>query len=52
MYNAFILPCYIYCVEIWGNALNIVIDPLIKLQKKIIRVITNSHYLVILMIYY
>ena len=45
LYNAFILPYYIYCVEIWGNALSTVIDPLIKLQKKIIRVITNSHYL-------
>ena len=36
---------YIYCVEIWGNALSTVIDPTIKLQKKIIRVITNSSYL-------
>ena len=44
-YNAFILPYYIYCVEVWGSALSTVIDPLIKLQKKIIRVIINSHYL-------
>ena len=35
----------IFCVEIWGNAANIYLDPLIKLQKKIIRVITFSQYL-------
>ena len=45
LYYAFIFPYLIYCVEIWGNAANIYLDPLIKLQKKIIRVITFSQYL-------
>ena len=45
LYHAFIFPYLIYCVEIWGNAANIYLDPLIKLQKKIIRVITFSQYL-------
>ena len=45
LYQAFIFPYLIYCVEIWGNAAHIYLDPLIKLQKKIIRVITFSQYL-------
>ena len=45
LYHAFIFPYLIYCVEIWGNAVNIYLDPLIKLQKKIIKVITFSQYL-------
>ena len=39
------MPYYIYCVKIRGDALSTVIDPLTKLQKKIIRVLTNSRYL-------
>ena len=34
-----------YCVEIWGNAAHIYLDPLIKLQKIINGVITFSQYL-------
>ena len=33
MYFTFIYPYLIYCVEIWGNACNTYLDPLIKLQK-------------------
>ena len=36
-YNAFVFPYLIYCVEIWGNALSIHIQSLIKLQNKIVR---------------
>ena len=43
LYNTFILPYMIYCVEVWGNALSIHIHPLIKLQKKI-RIITCLKY--------
>ena len=32
---AFVYPYFIYGVEIWGNAYNVYIDPLIKLQKKV-----------------
>ena len=36
---------FFYCVEVWGNALCSHTQPLIKLQNKIIRIITNSHFL-------
>ena len=45
LYYAFIFPYLIYCVEVWGNALSTHTQPLIKLQNKIIRIITNSHFL-------
>ena len=35
----------IYGLEIWGNACNVYIDPLIKLKKKCLRIITFSNYL-------
>ena len=41
----FVYPYLIYGVEIWGNACNAYIDPLIKLQKKCLRIITFSNYL-------
>ena len=39
------LPYLLYCVEIWGNAAECYILPIITLQKKIIRFITFSPYL-------
>ena len=45
LYYAFIFPYLIYSVEVWGNALSTHTQPLIKLQNKIIRIITNSHFL-------
>ena len=45
LYYAFIFPYLIYCVEVWGNALSTHTQPLINLQNKIIRIITNSHLL-------
>ena len=45
LYYAFTFPYLIYCVEIWGNALSTHTQPLIKLQNKMIRIITNSHFL-------
>lgn len=42
LYFTFIYPYLIYCVEIWGNTCAIHLDPLIKLQKKCIRIITFS----------
>jgi len=44
LYNTFVVPYLIYCVEIWGNACDSYLDPIIKLQKKIIRFITFSTY--------
>ena len=45
LYYVFIFPYLIYCVEVWGNALSTHTPPLIKLQNKTIRIITNSHFL-------
>ena len=44
-YHAFIFPYLIYCFEIWGNARNIHLLPLITLQKKIVSTVTFSRYL-------
>ena len=43
LYHAFIFPYLIYCVEVWGNALSKHVQPLIKLQNKILKIITPSH---------
>ena len=40
-----LMPYLLYCVEIWGNAAECHILPIITLQKKIIRFITFSPYL-------
>ena len=45
LYYAFIFPYLINCVEVWGNALSTHTQPLIKLQNKIMRIITNSNFL-------
>ena len=33
LYFSFIYPYLTYCVEIWGNACNIHLDPIVKLKK-------------------
>ena len=45
MYFTFIYPYLIYCVEVWGNANETHLTPLVKMQKKGIILITFSHYL-------
>ena len=45
LYYTFIFPYLIYCVNVWGNALSTHTQPIIKLQNKIIRIITNSYFL-------
>ena len=44
LYNCFVFPYLIYGIEVWGNT-NAHVDPIIKIQKKIVRTITFSHYL-------
>ena len=44
LYNAFVFPYLIYCVEVCDNALSTHIQPLIKLQNKIVRIITSSSH--------
>ena len=45
LYYSFVYPYLIYGIEIWGNASNIHLDPIIKLQKRCVRIITFSNYL-------
>ena len=33
-----------YCVEVWGNTYRTYIDPIIKLQKRAIRIINKVSY--------
>ena len=44
LYNAHVLPHLNYCTPIWCNTYPTHLLPLIRLQKKIIRIITNSDY--------
>ena len=44
LYNAYIYPYLIYCVESWGNAPKCHLDQLYILQKIILRLITFSNY--------
>jgi len=45
IYHSLIYPYIIYAVPIWGNAANISIDTIYKLQKRVVRYITfkDSH---------
>ena len=45
LYNAFVFPYLTNCVEVWGTTPKKYLDPLIKIQKKIVRIITFSPYL-------
>ena len=45
LYNSVVFPYLIYGIEVWGNTNAVHLDPIIKIQKKIVRTITFSHYL-------
>ena len=40
MYNSFILPYLLYCLPAWGGSITSKSDPIIKVQNRIIRVMT------------
>ena len=44
MYYTFVFPYLIYCCKNWGNTSHTYLDPLIKCQKKMIRIMTFSQY--------
>ena len=44
IYNTIMLPHLNYCNEIWGNTYNIHVSKLHMLQKRAIRLITNSKF--------
>ena len=41
LYNAFIYPYLTYCIPVWGNTCVTYLDPLVKAQKRAIRVIAG-----------
>ena len=45
LYYSLVFPYLIYCNEIWGNASSVHLDPIIKIQKRFVRIITYSDYL-------
>ena len=42
LYNSFILPYFNYCIAVWGKTFDSYLDPLIKLQKRAIRMIVGA----------
>ena len=44
LYHSFVYPYLDYCIEIFGSAKSSIIEPLCRMQRKAIRLITNSHY--------
>ena len=44
LYFCFVYPYLTYCVENWGRAATVYLDPIIILQKKIIRVISEAPF--------
>ena len=45
VYYALIYSCLQYCVSTWGLASTIALDPLVRIHKHIIIIITNSPFL-------
>ena len=40
LYNSFVYPYFTYCIEVWGNVYSTNLDPLFKMQKWAVRVVT------------
>ena len=45
IYYAFAYPYFTYCIHVWGNTYATYLNRLIKIQKKMIRIITSSSFL-------
>ena len=44
IYYSLIVPYISYCVELWRSTFKTTINPIIKLQKRAIRIINNADY--------
>ena len=44
LYNGLILPHFTYCIEVWGNAAQIHMMSLFKLQKRCMRIIKSTSF--------
>ena len=45
LYYSLVYPCLIYCITVWGGAADVHLNKLFLIQKRIIRIVTNSEYL-------
>ena len=45
LYYAFAYPYLSYCIHVWGTTYSTYIEKLFKIQKRMIRIISNSRYL-------
>ena len=44
LYYTFAYPYLTYCIHVWGSACITHLDPLVKIQKRLIRIICNAGY--------
>ena len=44
LYNSFIHPLFSYCICVWGNSPMCYLDPIVKLQKRAIRVVAGAKF--------
>ena len=44
LYYTFAYPYLTYCIHVWGKSFTTYIAVIAKVQKRLIRIITNSHY--------
>ena len=44
LYHTFAYPYFTYCIHVWGKACVTYLDPLIKIQKRLIRIISCSGF--------
>ena len=51
LYHSFVTPYLIYCLEIWGNASDIHLQPLIKTHKKLLELLPFRHTALIQIFY-
>ena len=42
LYNAFVYPYINYCIPVWGNSCKTYLDPLVKIQKRAVRILKGA----------
>ena len=44
VYHCFVYPYMNYCIDVWGDTCKSYLEPLVKLQKKVLRIISYSGF--------
>ena len=42
VHKSFIVPYLLYCLPVWGHTLNSQNDPIVKVQSRVLRVLTST----------